>query len=208
MIGVILVLVLLLVTNVMTTSLNIIAVAGILTALVYKWEKLFSKAWIWYTISLIVAVLSMVFYFNPITTYITRGYLPYGIFLVVMMVGVLPNKWTVARRIKKHRGTFSIMGFLLISPHAFLHVFGLFYGINLFGIVAYVIMIPLTIISFRVIRREIKPKDWFTVQKAAYVIYIALFAHLLWVGDWLDKVVYGILLTLYVNNKLLKEWKR
>ena len=125
-----------------------------------------------------------------------------------MMVGVLPNKSELARKIKKVRGVLSIMSFILITPHAMLHIFQIYSGVNLFGIVSYALMLPLTIISFQIIRREMKPKDWITVQKGAYIIYIALFAHLLWVGLWPDKVIYAILFTLYVNNKLIKELKK
>ncbi|QMS84296.1 hypothetical protein [Candidatus Xianfuyuplasma coldseepsis] len=208
MIGVILVLLMLLIVDVMSVSLNILAVAGMLTALLYKWPHLFQARILWYFLSLVLAVLAVIFHTEEWMDYVTRGYLPYAILFVVMMVGVLPNKWTVSRHIKKRRGTLSIMGFILISPHAVLHVFEVFDGINLFGIVAYVLMVPLTIISFQIIKREIKPKDWLLVQKAAYIIYLALFAHLLWVGEWFDKVIYGMLLILYVNNKLLKEFSK
>ena len=196
MISIILVLALLLYMGVLSTSLTILALAGIVAVVGYKWPMLFKHASIFYVLSLIIAVLSVVFYTSEYVTYITRGYLGYALFFIVMMVGVLPNKWTFSRNIKRNRGVFSILGFLLISPHAFLHVFGFFSTINLFGIIAYVLMIPLTIISFRVIRKQISPKDWFTIQKAAYLIYIMLFTHIIWVGSWIDKVVYAVLATL------------
>jgi len=193
--------------NVLSTSLTIVTLAAMISVIGYKWPNVFKKAYIWYILGLIVAVLAVVFYRSNLVLYITRGYLGYAFFMVVMMVGVLPNRWTLSRNLKRHRGVFSILGFIMISPHAFLHVFGFFYNINLFGIVAYVLMIPLTIISFRIIRKEIAVKDWFTIQKAAYGIYISLFIHLLMVGAWEDKIVYAVVATLYINNKLLKEFK-
>jgi len=208
MIGVILALLILLITNIMTTSLNILAISGIIIALIYKWDKLFQKAIFWYVLSLALSIVSLIFYESPFTYYITKGYIPYAFFFVVMFVGVFPNDWTISRKIKKVRGILSIIGFILITPHAFLHIFQLYEGINIFGIIAYVLMIPLTIISFKFIKKEIKIKDWNTVQKGAYLIYIALFIHLIWVGVWIDKIVFAVLLTLYVNNKLIKEWKR
>ena len=125
-----------------------------------------------------------------------------------MFMGVLPNKWTLTRNLKKNRGVFSILAFMLISPHAIGHIFGFLGSVNLFGIIAYAIMVPLTIISFRVIRKEINPKDWFTIQKAAYLVYIALFTHLILISAWENKIVYAVLLTLYVNNKLIKEYRK
>jgi DMSO/TMAO reductase YedYZ heme-binding membrane subunit len=125
-----------------------------------------------------------------------------------MFTGVLPEKWKITRLMIKTRGAFSIIGFILISPHAFLHLFNVFEGINLFGIIAYALMVPLTIISFKTIRREINPRDWKIIQKASYFIYFSLFLHLLLVGDWFDKIIYAIVLTLYINNKLIKEYKK
>jgi len=208
MIGVLLLLMMVLVLDVLTTSLNLIAIAGIVTIMAYKWNRWFHVAWVWYLGALGISVAALIWNESPYLAYVYRGYLGYGIFLVVMMVGVLPNRWILSRNIKKVRGNLSILGFILISPHALLHVLEVLDGINLFGIVAYVLMVPLTIVSFQFIKQDIKPKDWLTIQKAAYVIYIALFAHLIMVGDWVDKVVYAVLLTIYLNNKLLKEWKR
>ncbi|MGE4320002.1 MAG: hypothetical protein AB7E61_00970 [Acholeplasmataceae bacterium] len=208
MITVILVLLLLLITNVMTTSLNILAISGIFLAMIYKWNKIFQKAIFWYIFTSILAIVAVIFHDVTIAYYVTKGYISFALIWVVMMVGVLPNKSELARKIKKVRGVLSIMSFILITPHAMLHIFQIYSGVNLFGIVSYALMLPLTIISFQIIRREMKPKDWITVQKGAYIIYIALFAHLLWVGLWPDKVIYAILFTLYVNNKLIKELKK
>jgi DMSO/TMAO reductase YedYZ heme-binding membrane subunit len=208
MISVTLVLILVLVLGILPNSLNIIAVSGIIVSLLVKFNKLFNKAVIWYIAFFILGVLTMIFYREPYLRLMTGGMIGYGFFLIVMFVGVLPNKWSVSRIIKKNRGVFSILGFLAITPHAMLHILGIYSTIDLYGIAAYVLMIPLTFISFRVIRKEIPVKDWFTIQKGAYVIYIALFAHLLVVSSWQNKVVYAVLLTLYVNNKLLKEYRK
>jgi DMSO/TMAO reductase YedYZ heme-binding membrane subunit len=156
----------------------------------------------------LVSIASIVWFKEAIVTFIVRGYVGYSMFLVVMMVGVLPNKWTISRNIKKYRGVLSILGFVLITPHAFLHVFGFLDDVNLFGIIAYVLMVPLTIISFQIIKKEISPQDWLTVQKAAYIIYGALFLHLIVVADWFDKIIYAVLLVLYLNNKLYKEFRK
>lgn len=208
MVGVVLLLLMVLVLDVMTTSLNILAVAGIVTVLSYKWNTIFKNAYLWYIGAFALSIVAIIFYQEPVLQYVVRGYLGYGIFLVIMMVGILPNHWTLSRHIKKVRGILSILGFLLITPHALLHVLKVLDGINLFGIVAYVLMVPLTIVSFQIVRKEIAPKDWLTIQKAAYGIYLALFVHLLMVGDWPDKLVYAVLLTLYLNNKIRKEWNR
>jgi DMSO/TMAO reductase YedYZ heme-binding membrane subunit len=167
---------------------------------------MFNKAHWYYIAALIIAGLSLYFYEYTYFRYVNSGFIGYGFFFVVMFVGVLPNKWGLTRNIKKNRGVFSILGFIFISPHAIGHIFKLFWGINIFGIVAFAVMVPLTIISFRVIRREIEPKDWFTIQKGAYIIYFSLFAHLIMVAAWEDKVIYAMLLVLYINNRVLKHY--
>lgn len=208
MISTILILIALLALGYLSNAFSVLAIAFILVILSYRFPRFFRKEVVFYIGALIISTVGMVFYKESWTYYITKGIIGYGFLLVVMFVGVLPNRWTVSRNIKRYRGVFSIIGFILISPHALLRVFGLFGSINLFGIAAYVVMVPLTIISFKVIRREIDPKDWFTIQKAAYVVYLLLFVHLMVVAAWPDKVVYGMLLVLYINNKLIKEFKR
>lgn len=208
MIGVILILITLLVLGILPNSVDVLVVSSIITVVSYKYRDFFKKASIFYIIALLLVGVSVVFYKEGWTYLITKGIIGYGFIVVVMFVGVLPNKWTVSRNIKMNRGVFSILGFILISPHALLRVFGVLGSVNIFGIAAYVIMIPLTIISFRVIRKEIEPKDWFAIQKAAYVIYGVLFIHLIFVAGYPDKIVYAVLLTLYVNNKLIKEFRK
>jgi len=207
MIGVILVLMTLLVLGILPNSLNVLVVSGIISVLSYKYRDFFKKSYIFYVIALGIVGVSVVFYQESWTYLVIKGIIGYGFIVVVMFVGVLPNKWTLSRNIKLNRGIYSILGFILISPHALLRVFGVIGSVNIFGIAAYVIMIPLTIISFRIIRKEIEPKDWLNIQKAAYVIYGVLFIHLIFVAGYPDKIVYAVLLTLYVNNKLIKEFR-
>jgi DMSO/TMAO reductase YedYZ heme-binding membrane subunit len=194
--------------GILPNSINVLIVSGIIIVISYKYRDFFKKSYIFYVIALVVVGVSVVFYKEDWTNLITKGIIGYGFIVVVMLVGVLPNKWTVSRNIKMNRGIYSILGFILISPHALLRVFGVIGSVNLFGIAAYVIMIPLTIISFRVIRNEIEPKDWIAIQKAAYIIYGVLFIHLIYVADYPDKIVYAVLLTIYVNNKLVKEFRK
>jgi DMSO/TMAO reductase YedYZ heme-binding membrane subunit len=166
------------------------------------------KGYYLYPLGLILGVISVFFYKDFYLRYVLNGLIGYGFFLVVMMVGVLPNKWTLSRRIKKVRGNLSILGFILISPHALMHIFGVFGTIDLFGIAAYALMVPLTIISFKVIKREIKPADWLKIQKGAYGIYLLLFVHLLVVSSWENKIIYAVIVTIYINNKLIKEFRK
>ncbi len=208
MIGVFIVLLGLLILDVLSKSLTVVTLGVMITLLGYKFKNAYQKAWIFYVIALVVSILGIIFYKNFYSPILQGGLLGYSFILVVMMVGVLPNKLELTRHVKRNRGMFSILGFMFITSHAFLHIFELIGGVNLFGLASFVLMIPLTIISFRIIRKEIAPKDWFRIQKAAYLIYVLLFIHLLMVASYPDKIVYAVLLTLYVNNKLLKEFRK
>jgi len=208
MIGVLLLLIAILVFDVLPKAFTILVISGLFTVLIYKYDILFKKSYILYIISLVLSVLSVVFYKEIYFKYIIQGLFGYGAFLVVMMVGVLPNKWTLSRKIKKYRGELSITGFILIAPHAMLRIFGIVSYVDLFGVAAFVVMIPLTFLSFKTIKKQVNPRDWIRILKGAYIVYFALFVHLLVVSAWENKIVYAVLLTLYLNNKLLKEFKK
>ena len=208
MVSIILILIAILALGFLSNAFSVLAISGIIVTISYKYPNFFKKEIVFYLLALGISVLGAFFYKESWTYLLTKGIIGYGFLLVVMFVGVLPNKWTVSRNIKRNRGVYSILAFILISPHALLRVFGVVGVVNLYGIAAYVIMVPLTIISFKIIRKEIDPKDWFTIQKAAYLIYGILFVHLMVVAAWPDKEVYGIILTLYINNKLLKEFRK
>lgn len=208
MISILLLLALILIIQVFPVALNIVVIASGLVICVYKYPKLFKSDITWYVITILIASLSIYFNQVPQFFYVTKGYLSLALFIVIMFTGVIPVKWKLTKTLMQVRGLFSIIGFVLISPHAVLHLFDIYDGVNLFGIVAYALMVPLTIISFKTIRKEIKPKDWNRIQKAAYVIYVLLYVHVLWVASASNQLIYMALLVLYVNNKLVKEFKK
>ena len=208
MIGVILLLTALLVSGLLSNAASVLTVSFIVSLLAYKFPNLYKKATYFYIVALLISMTGIYFYLEPWVYIVNKGLIGFGFIYVVMMAGVLPNKWGISRAIKKNRGVFSILGFIFITPHASIRVLGLWGTVNIFGIAAYVIMIPLTIISFRVIRKQINPKDWFTIQKAAYGIYVLVFTHLLFMDFVLpeNKIVYAVMTVLYINNKLIKEY--
>ncbi len=208
MLGITLILLLTIIVGILPNSLTILAISGIIVSLNIKFESLFKKAWIYYSLAFIISGVAMFFYKETLAYYVIGGLIGYAFMLPVMFAGALPNKSYLGRLLKKNRGVYSILSFLMITPHALLHVLGVLGTVNLFGLVAYVIMIPLTIISFKIIRKEIDPKDWIKIQKAAYIVYFSLYIHLLVVASDFDKIIYAVLLTLYINNKVLKEIKR
>ena len=208
MISIILVLLLAIASGLLSNSLIVLVVSGIILALSFRFRNMFKKAYIFYILGVIISATSLYFHEIKYFDIVTNGLIGYGLILVVMFTGVFPNKWFISKRLKLNRGVFSILSFIMISPHALGHIFKILGGVNLFGIVAYAIMIPLTLISFKVIRKEINPKEWRNIQKAAYLIYVTLFTHLIYVSAWENRVVYVVIAVLYLNNKIIKELKR
>lgn len=192
----------------LSNSFMILSMVGVIVVIAYSFRDLYKKAWILYSIAFIISVLGMIFVKDYYFRILQGGLLGYSFLFVVMMVGVLPNKLTLTRNIKRNRGMFSILAFIFISSHAYMNLFTEFGVLNLYGLAAYMIMVPLTLISFRIVRKEIPPKDWFRIQKAAYVIYGILFIHIFLVSANENKIVYAVFAALYINNKLIKEFKK
>lgn len=208
MISILLLLLFAIVSDLLIVSLDTLFIAAIILIILYRFDGILKYTKTWYIISLMLGLIASYFYDVSYFNWIIQGHLSIAIFMVIMFAGVFDTSWLLTKRMLKYRGMLSIIGFIIISPHALLHLLGVIGSINLFGIAAYALMIPLTIISFQVIRREIKPKDWNTIQKASYLIYILLFVHVLWVASPYDQLVYIVMMTLYINNKLIKEFKK
>lgn len=185
------------------TSIDVVAMTALLTMIAYRYDYKGKHDAFYYIGAL---VLAMVCLFIPIP-YIDNGLIGFGMLHVVMLTGVLPPKWPLTKKLLKYRRRYSILGVILSLPHAYGHLF-IDKEVNLFGVAALVIMVPLFITSFKVIRREMKGEEWVKLHKLAYVTYILLFAHLIMVADWLGKVIYAVLMTLYINNKLVKEFRK
>ncbi|HKL47982.1 MAG TPA: ferric reductase-like transmembrane domain-containing protein, partial [Candidatus Izemoplasmatales bacterium] len=109
------------------------------------------------------------------------------------------------------RMEYSILGFIIITSHG---VYQLIEYINesisipIIGIIAYAIMIPLFITSFKIIRKKMTPKNWLNLQKLAYLVYIGLFIHLIINAEMPNLAIYIIGFIIYVVLKVLYESKK
>lgn len=123
----------------------------------------------------------------------TRGAFATGLWAVVMWMGALPNGSAPMKKLMPIRGELSIFAAILTLGHNI--GFGQTYFVRLFtdagrmawnhkiagilSIAMLVIMIPLTIMSFKGIRRRIKPKLWKNIQRTAYAFYAMIYIHVL-----------------------------
>jgi sulfoxide reductase heme-binding subunit YedZ len=144
---------------------------------------------------------------------ITLGFVPFGIFLVVMYTGVL-DKGIVRKRLALVRAEYAIIGSILLLPHAIGYleiyldeVFPKLAGWSqLFGVLAFLTMIPLFVTSFQFIRKKFSYKEWKSLHKVAYVSYLFIFAHLLILNN--DRFFYYLAITVvYIALKVPTVYK-
>ncbi|MCF7925886.1 MAG: hypothetical protein K9L26_05065 [Candidatus Izimaplasma sp.] len=144
-------------------------------------------------------------------TPIRLGGLGFGIFYVVMLTGALKHKSKLRITLMKVRMEYSILGFIAITPHALYQLLKYINGdiaIPILGIIAYAIMIPLFITSFRVIRKKMTYQNWKTLQRFAYIVYIGLSIHLILNSALPNFAVYIIEFAGYFILKVMYEVKR
>lgn len=159
-----------------------------------------------------LAVFAFVKFDIPVLKPITQGFLALALFYLVMLAGALPDKtkWKIA--LISVRKEYSIFGFIIATPHA-LHYFMEYLNgeiaIPIYGIIAYVIMIPLFITSFRVIRKKMSYQVWKSLQKFAYITYALLAIHLvLNFSETVNLILYIVIFSLYGVYKTIKVTKQ
>jgi len=162
------------------------------------------------TISLVTAIISVIlayFFYKQIHKYnyfifgifaivalafhdsgngITLGFIPFGLFLVVIFTGTL-NKGVIRKRLAMVRAEYAIIATILLLPHALgyieIYLDEVFPELatlsQIIGVIAFVLIVPLFVTSFQFIRKKMSYKTWKTLHKAGYVIYGLIWVHLL-----------------------------
>ncbi|MDD3477594.1 MAG: ferric reductase-like transmembrane domain-containing protein [Candidatus Izemoplasmatales bacterium] len=173
---------------------------GLLFFLAMKAKFLFQKySIVLYIVFFLLSVAGFYWIELPVFTFMKQGYLGLALFYVVMLVGALPRKQPTNQP-NPVRRDYSILGFLAITPHAIYYLQKAMTGEisqPIFGIIAYLIMIPLFVISFRWIRRLMNETVWKKIQKAAYISYLLLFIHLIINSDGVNRIAYVVLFGFY-----------
>lgn len=152
-------------------------------------------------------ILSSVFFFIDLE-FATQGFLGLGLFVVVMYAGAFRKGSEVNKRLRSVRKEYSILGFLVLLPHAIKYLLEFLdgsYPVEWFGIIGYAVMIPLFIISFTKIKKKMKIKTWFKIQKWAYLAYLTIFIHLLVIGDSDHITAYIVIFGFYSLLKLSND---
>lgn len=135
-----------------------------------------------YIIFTIICVITSTLRQVPIFMPFYKGFLGLAIFYVVMIIGVLNKKTKLYKRLYSIRAELSIIGFIVLTPHAIFFIIDKFFGLGRFeliGLIAYIIMVPLFILSFKKIRAKFQFYNWKRIQNFAYLAYVLIFVHLI-----------------------------
>ena len=133
----------------------------------------------------------------PIMTPIVKGMVGFSFLYTVMVTGALDPRWKLTRKLKSVRGIYSILGFVLLIGHPLNYAPEVLSGVReipIFGLAAFVIMVPLFITSYLVIRKRMMPKTWIKLQQWAYVSYALILVHLIVNGTTPQNKIIAILL--------------
>jgi DMSO/TMAO reductase YedYZ heme-binding membrane subunit len=160
-----------------------------------------------YGAGLLLSFLAFLWLDHPLFTMFRQGYLGLAFLYVVMIAGALPqpkNRQSPIEQENPVRRDYAILAFLTFTPHVLFYLqdaSGTPIARPLFGILSYAVMFPLFLTSFSHIRRRFRYPTWKTIQRAAYVAYVLLFVHLIVQSDGANRMVYLILLVVYVVLK-------
>ena len=156
-----------------------------------------------------------------------------GIFSKGAFAGALPTGSALIKKIMPIRGELSIFAAAITLSHAV--TYGIMYIkrfmlnmehdrpltsdfiiTSLVCIVLMIIMIPLTVMSFKAIRKKMNAKTWKKIQRAAYIFYALIYIHImvLYVPQakngntekFFSIIVYSIVFTGYAVFKIAKVY--
>jgi len=161
---------------------------------------------------ILAAIAFILRYKVKITEPFTQGYLGLAFLYIVMVTGALKNKSTLYKKLMGVRREYSIIGFIFVSFHGLKYLIEYLdkaRDLEWLGVIPYVIMLPLFITSFMVVRRKFTFTTWKKIQQFAYIAYILIFVHLILVASNITNfIVYFVLFVPYIILKLYKEYKR
>ena len=155
----------------------------ILTLLAFYANRFIKKhSIILFVLATVLSVVAFVFKDHPLAVPFIKGFLGLSLFYIVMLTGALKAKSKLRIKFMSVRKEYSIIGFIVISPHALYHIIEWLSGnsnIEWYGLISFLLMVPLFITSFTVIRKKMKHTNWKLLQKLAYLVYLLLFIHLI-----------------------------
>ena len=103
-------------------------------------------------------------------------------FVLVMYASTFKNGSEPIKLLMPLRGQLSIIASILTLGHVF-SISGIFSPektlLYILSVIMFIIMIPLFITSFNLIRKKMNPKAWKNLQRFAYIFYVFIYCHIL-----------------------------
>ena len=127
--------------------------------------------------------------------YVMRGLFAISFFIIVMYIGVLDEQNPVRKMLMPIRGELSVIACILAFGHAINYlqsyltvIFGyssmvaahILIGM-IIALIILILLIPLTITSFKSINSRMNADTWKRLQKASYVFFGLIYVHVLFI---------------------------
>lgn len=156
-----------------------IVLALIIYGFLHAYHKWIHKHNTWFFLGGLLLSLIVIFIEIPIlNTLVNRGHLSLSLFMLVMFSGAFKRQWIVYKKILLVRGDLAILGFVFLLPHGIERLSLALNGYQSTGLIAAIIMIPLTLSSFMIVRKKMPPKLWKNLHKLAYIAYLMIYVHI------------------------------
>jgi len=157
-----------------------------------------------YFIAIIIASASILYPNEGIFTFINSGLLGLAFILVVMYTGALARGSQIKRQLRSVRREYAILGFIFLTPHAYSNIVETAFEstpIEYFGLISMLLLTPLFLTSFDIIKSKIARSKWIKIHRISYIAYFSIFMHLLIISDKNEAIVYSIIFGVYYFYK-------
>jgi DMSO/TMAO reductase YedYZ heme-binding membrane subunit len=136
---------------------------------------------------------------------VNQRYIGLALLSIVMFTGVLNRQNNFAKTLFSIRGELAIMGFIFVSFHAIKHILNdeTYPLVWVFGLLTYLVLIPLTLTSSIKVRKWIGPKLWKRIHRLSYVFYFFVFVHLYLAANPMNQIIYMSIFALYTVLKMV-----
>lgn len=157
-------------------------------------------------LTIIFTILSLASYlFFDVSNIINKGHLGLAFLFIAMLATAFKKGSKLRKNTILIRKEYSIFSFIFILPHCIIYLFGKHQDIEWIGVIAFIIMIPLFITSFHIIRNKMSYKNWKYLHLLSYPAYLLTFIHLIIVGEGKHTVISILLLILYIILKIKND---
>lgn len=167
-------------------------------------DKIKKTKYILYGVFTVLGILSIIFRKVPVAKPINQGFLGFAFFYIVMITGLFNRESKIYKKLTSVRSIYSIIGFIILTPHAIFYFIDKFTNngsLEIVGVIAYVIMIPLFVTSFQKLDSLKVRYTWKKIQRFAYLAYVLIFIHLIIASEMPNLVMYIVLFAPYILYK-------